>query len=92
MCCEGRYSSTTDITYTQFHDVRSIKDVEVEALVELKAPEERKAIIDPVKEYFEKAGITQLVVKDDKLHATWTYSVAKPAAGADGAAPAAPTE
>lgn len=63
--------------------------VEVEATVELKAPEERKAIIDPVKEYFEKAGITQLVVKDDKLHATWTYSVSKPV---EGAAPAAPEQ
>jgi len=56
-------------------DKTSEGPVEVEAQVELKDPSERKAIIDPVKEYFEKAGITTLNVKDEKLHATWTYSV-----------------
>ncbi|CAN5371918.1 hypothetical protein BH11CYA1_BH11CYA1_32890 [soil metagenome] len=61
-------------------DKASEGPVEVEAQVELKDASERKAIIDPVKEYFDKAGITTLNVKDEKLHATWTYSVTKAAA------------
>jgi hypothetical protein len=61
-------------------DKASEGPVEVEAQVELKDGNDRKAIIDPLKEYFDKAGITTLNVKDEKLHATWTYSVTKAAA------------
>lgn len=47
----------------------------------LSDPNQRKAIIDPVKEYMEKAKIPTLIMIDTKSHATWTYSVT-PAASA----------
>jgi hypothetical protein len=41
----------------------------------LSDPNQRKAIIDPVKEDMEKAKINTLTMNDTKSHATWTYSV-----------------
>jgi hypothetical protein len=57
---------------------------------DLPTPEQHKAIVDPVKDYMDKAQITSLVfndTKDPKTHRNWTYTVAP--APADGAAPAA---
>jgi hypothetical protein len=41
----------------------------------LSDPNQRRAILDPVKEYMEKARIPTLTMNDSKSHATWTYSV-----------------
>jgi len=61
-------------------DKASEGPVEVEAQVELKEANQHTAIVDPVKPYFEKAGITSFTMKDEKLHATWTSSVTPGAA------------
>jgi hypothetical protein len=56
----------------------------------LASPDQHKAIVDPAKEYMEKAQIGSLVfndTKDPKTHRNWTYTVA-PAAPAGDAAPA----
>ncbi len=60
--------------------------VEVTCQVGLQSAEQIKPIVDPVKDYFEKAQITTLTVSDEKLHTTRTYTVTPPAPGA-GAAP-----
>lgn len=64
-------------------DKASEGPVEVAVEVELKEAEQRKAIVDPVKDYFEKAQIKTLTMTDAKLHATWTYQVSAPAPAAD---------
>lgn len=69
-------------------DKSSEGPVEVAVEVELKEPEQRKAIVDPVKDYFEKAGIKTLTMTDAKLHATWTYQVSAQAPAQDDSAPA----
>lgn len=46
----------------------------------LPSTEVRKNIIDPIKDYMEKAKIMTLVMNDAKSHATWTYNVAPAAA------------
>jgi len=69
--------------------------VQVTVDAALNDPEQHKAIVDPIKDYMDKAQITSLIfndTKDPKTHRNWTYSVsAAPAAGADDAsgAPAA---
>jgi len=50
--------------------------VEMTVDTELADPNARKGIIDPIKEYMDKAQIPTLTVNDSKSHATWTYSCA----------------
>jgi hypothetical protein len=56
-------------------DKASEGPVEVNVEVALKDANDRKAIMEPVKEYFEKAQIQSLTMTDPKLHATWTYNL-----------------
>ena len=70
-------------------DKMSAGPVEVACEVDLKDANQRKEIVDPVKDYFEKAQITTLTMTDQKLHATWTYQVTPPPSSGDSAAPAA---
>lgn len=51
------------------------KPVELTIDTALSDPNQRKAILDPIKEYMEKAQIPTLTMNDAKSHATWTYSV-----------------
>jgi len=67
--------------------------VEAEAEVNLADPNTHTAIVDPVKPYFEKAGIKTFELKNlvnGKVKQTWTSTVAPAAAPADGSAPAEP--
>lgn len=61
----------------------------------LKDPNSRKAIVDAVKPYMDKALIPVLEMHDSKSRATWTYTVQLPTPGSqadqDPFAPAAPT-
>lgn len=52
-------------------------DQPLELTIETKLsdPQQRKAIIDPIKDYMEKAKIPTLTMIDAKSHATWTYNV-----------------
>lgn len=51
------------------------QSVQLTVDTKLSDPTQRKAIIDPVKDYLEKAQITTLTMTDSKSHATWTYNV-----------------
>jgi hypothetical protein len=42
---------------------------------QLKNPNDHKAIVDPIKDYMDKAKIPSLTMTDAKSHATWTYTV-----------------
>lgn len=59
-------------------------------------PEQRKPIIDPIKDYFGPAKITTLTVNDEPHHRTWTYTASTMpstdpnAAGEDAAAQTSP--
>ncbi|HEY9714726.1 MAG TPA: hypothetical protein V6C72_14760 [Chroococcales cyanobacterium] len=69
--------------------------VELKVETELKDPNSHKAIVDPIKQYMEKAEVTTLTFNDTKSHATWTYNVSLPPPdtsgsglpGADGSQP-----
>jgi hypothetical protein len=65
--------------------------VEVTVDAELTSPDQHKAIVEPVKDYMDKAQITSLVfndTKDPKTKRNWTYRVSTESAPADGASPA----
>lgn len=49
--------------------------VELKVSVELPDKSLRSAIVDPIKEYMEKAKVTTLTMTDEKAHATWTYNM-----------------
>ena len=70
-------------------DKTSEGPVEVQVEADLAEAEQRRGIIDPYKDYFEKAQITTFTMHDKKLNATWTYNVTPPARTDDGGA--APT-
>lgn len=75
-------------------DKNSEGPVEVNCEVALQDKEQRHQIVDPVKDYFEKAQITTFTMNDPKLKATWTYTVSPPvqtgATSPEGAQNAAP--
>jgi hypothetical protein len=51
--------------------------------------EQRKSIMDPVKDLMEKANVATVTLNDTKAHATWTYNLGAPDGGqpADAAPP-----
>ena len=67
-------------------DKTSPNPVELKVETDLSAAEQHKAIVDPVKDYMEKAKMPTLTMEDRKSHATWTYTVQppQPAAGEGG--------
>lgn len=76
-------------------DKASEGPVEAESEVTLADPNTHTAIVDPVKPYFEKAGIKTFEMKNlvnGKVKQTWTSNVTPGVAPADGSAPAAPTQ
>lgn len=52
--------------------------VELDIQTRLKDKEQRKAIIDPIKEFMAKAKIPTLTMTDSRSHATWTYTCSIP--------------
>ena len=58
-------------------DVDKSADVPVNLTVatSLPDPNSRRAIIDPIKDYMEKAKVPTLTMTDSRSHATWTYNV-----------------
>lgn len=53
--------------------------VTLQIATSLPDPNMRRGIIDPIKEYMEKAKIPTLTMTDSRSHATWTYNVSTPA-------------
>ena len=51
-------------------------------------PNQRKAVIDPIKQYMDKAKIPTLIMHDAKSRATWTYSVSLSSDNSNDLAPA----
>ncbi len=84
----------TKISYTfggSPADKTVMQPLEMTIETTLKDPTQRKAVIDPIKQYMDKARIPSLVMKDSKSRATWTYTctLAPAAADGDAAQPAA---
>jgi hypothetical protein len=61
--------------------------VEMTVDTKLQSPDQHKAVIEPIKQYMEKARIPTLVMNDSKSHANWTYQVTLTAPVADEANP-----
>jgi len=69
--------------------------VEMTIDTKLQSPDQHKAVIEPIKQYMEKARIPTLVMNDAKSRANWTYQVTLTAPVADdsnelGTAPGTP--
>lgn len=56
-------------------DKNADQTVELKVSVQLPDKSMRNAIVDPIKEYMEKAKVATLTMTDEKLHATWTYNM-----------------
>jgi hypothetical protein len=61
--------------------------VEMTVDTKLASPDQHKAVIEPIKQYMEKARIPTLVMNDSKSRANWTYQVTLTAPVADDANP-----
>jgi excinuclease UvrABC ATPase subunit len=57
--------------------------VEMTIDTKLQSPDQHKAVIEPIKQYMEKARIPTLVMNDSKSRANWTYQVTLTAPVAD---------
>jgi hypothetical protein len=70
-------------------DKSSPNPVSLTVNTKLEDPQQRKPIIEPVKEYMEKANMPTLTMIDEKSHATWTYTMTPGTApaSAEGAPP-----
>jgi len=67
-------------------DKNSEGPIEMAVEVALQQAEQRKPIMEPVKELMEKAQVTTLTMNDPKLKATWTYNLSAAPASATPAA------
>ncbi len=56
-------------------DINTSNSVDLAVEVNLKSPDQRQAIFDPVKQYMEKGKVSTMTVTAPWLHATWTYTV-----------------
>lgn len=59
-------------------DKNADQNVELLVATRLSDPQQRRGIIDPIKDYMEKAKIPTLTMTDSKSNATWTYTVSVP--------------
>lgn len=84
---KGKFNWTTA---GQAGDVNSPNPIELTIDTALEDTNARKQIIDPVKDYMERAKIPTLTMNDSKHHATWTYTCTLPAPSADDNAEMAP--
>jgi hypothetical protein len=73
---KGKFSWTAS---GQPVDKNADQMVELDIQTRLKDKEQRKAIIDPIKEFMAKAKIPTLTMTDSKSRATWTYTCNIPA-------------
>lgn len=71
-------------------DINSPNPIELTVDTALLDRNARHQIINPVKEYMERAKIPTLTMNDSKSHSTWTYTCALPAPSADDNAAPAP--
>jgi hypothetical protein len=60
-------------------DPNANQQVELDVQTRLQNKDQRKAIIDPIKDYLAQAKITTLTMSDTRSGAVWTYSVSTPA-------------
>jgi hypothetical protein len=82
--------ATGKITYKaegQPADKTAAGPVEMTIDTKLQSPDQHKAVIEPIKQYMEKARIPTLVMNDSKSRANWTYQVTLTAPVADDANP-----
>ncbi len=84
---KGKFSWTSG---GQPGDLNSPNPVELTVDTSLSDPNARRQIIDPIKEYMERAKLPTLTMNDSRSHATWTYTCALPAPSADDNADATP--
>jgi hypothetical protein len=71
-------------------DINSPNPIELTVDTALLDRNARHQIINPVKEYMERAKIPTLTMNDSKSHSTWTYTCALPAPSTDDNAAPAP--
>jgi hypothetical protein len=71
-------------------DMNSPSPIELTVDTSLADKNARHQIINPIKEYMERAKVPTLTMNDAKSHSTWTYTCSLPAATADDSAEAAP--
>ncbi|MBS1957789.1 MAG: hypothetical protein JST89_26625 [Cyanobacteria bacterium SZAS-4] len=57
-------------------DINAPGPVELTVDTSLSDPNARRGIIDPIKDYMDRAKIPTLTMNDSKSHATWTYTCA----------------
>ncbi|PWT98246.1 MAG: hypothetical protein C5B53_07005 [Candidatus Melainabacteria bacterium] len=59
---------TVDITFPE--------SVELTIDTSLRDPQQRRSVVDPVKQYMYPGKISTITMNDSRSHATWTYSMA----------------
>ena len=71
-------------------DINSPNPIELTVDTSLTDKNARHQIINPIKEYMERAKVPTLTMNDAKSHSTWTYTCSLPAPSAEDNADAAP--
>jgi len=71
-------------------DMNSPSPIELTVDTSLADKNARHQIINPIKEYMERAKVPTLTMNDAKSHSTWTYTCSLPAPSADDNVDAAP--
>ncbi len=71
-------------------DMNSPSPIELTIDTSLSDKNARHQIINPIKEYMERAKVPTLTMNDAKSHSTWTYTCSLPAPSADDSVDAAP--
>jgi hypothetical protein len=69
---KGNFSWTNEGNPT---DINCPKAVQLNVATRLPNPKIHDSIIDPVKDYMDKAQVTVIVMTDSSSHATWTYTL-----------------
>jgi hypothetical protein len=73
-------------------DINSPGPIELTVDTSLSDRNARQQIINPIKEYMERAKVPTLTMNDAKSHSTWTYTCALPAPSAENNAEAMPQD
>ncbi len=71
-------------------DMNSPSPIELTVDTSLSDKNARHQIINPIKDYMERAKVPTLTMNDAKSHSTWTYTCSLPAPSADDSVDAAP--
>jgi hypothetical protein len=70
-----------------------LKSVTLDIETQLKDPKgQHEMIVNPIKPLMDRGNVTTITLNDTKAHATWTYSLAPPAAAPDATTDGAPPD